>query len=219
MSVVDSPDTVPHGSHGTKITRKDVILGIVATIPTIILSILGIYYRNELLGISGIVGYSMLGMLIISFAAGSLLSFTAIPVPYWLFVFTLPSILAPKWGMSAPVLVALISALGATLGHMPTFFLGYGGSSFAEKVFSKFDSRFHVRALAWAKKHGAWASFLISAVFNPIHLPMTIGMGMIRYSPIKFFIFSFLGNTLKGLFLAFAGYYGINSILRFIGVS
>ena len=219
MGVLDSPDTIPHDSHRTKITRKDIIVGVLATIPTIVLSVLGIIYRNELLNISGLVGYSLIGMAVISFAAGSLLSFTAVPVPYWLFVFTLPTILAPKWGISAPVIVALVSALGATLGHMPTFFLGYGGSSFAEKVFSRFDSRFHARAMAWARKHGAWASFLISAVFNPIHLPMTIGMGMIRYSPFKFFVFSFLGNTLKGLFLAFAGYYGINSILHLIGVS
>lgn len=219
MGVLDTPDTITQGSHKTKVTRKDVILGVLATIPTVILSILGIVYRNELLKMGGMVGYSLIGMLIISFAAGSLLSFTAVPVPYWLFVFTLPTILAPKWGITAPVIVALISALGATLGHMPTFFLGYGGSSFGEKVFSRFDSRFYARAIAWARKHGSWASFLISAVFNPIHLPMTIAMGMIRYSPLKFFVFSFLGNTLKGLFLAFAGYYGINIILRFIGVS
>lgn len=219
MGVLETPDTITHDSRGTKVTRKDIILGAIATIPTVILSILGIYYRNELLNISGIAGYSLLGMLVISFAAGSLLSFTAVPVPYWFFVFTLPTILAPKWGISAPVLVALISALGATLGHMPTFFLGYGGSSLAEKRFARFENRFHTRGLAWARKHGAWASFLISAVFNPIHLPMTIAMGMIRYSPLKFFVFSFLGNTLKGLLLAFAGYYGINSLLRLIGVS
>ncbi len=219
MGVLDTPDTITHDSHGPNVTRKDITLGVIAIILTVTLSILGIYYRNELLNISGIAGYSLIGMLVISFAAGSLLSFTAVPVPYWLFVFTLPTILEPKWGMSAPVLVALISALGATLGHMPTFFLGYGGSSFAEKMFSRFDNRFHTRALAWARKHGAWASFLISAVFNPIHLPMTIGMGMIRYSPLKFFAFSFLGNTLKGMFLAFAGYYGINSILHLMGVS
>ncbi len=217
MGVLDLPGAIPHDSQRSKITKKDVIVGIVAVIPTIILSILGIVYRNQLLNLSGMVGYSLVGMLIISFAAGSLLSFTAVPVPYWLFVFTLPSILAPKWGISAPFIVALVSALGATLGHMPTFFLGYGGSSFGEKMFARFDSRFHERAIAWAKKHGAWASFLISAVFNPIHLPMTIAMGMIRYNPLKFFVFSFLGNTLKGLFLAFAGFYGINWILRLIG--
>ncbi len=219
MGVLDIPGAIPHDSQRSKVTKKDVILGVLAAIPTLILSILGIIYRKELLGMSGMVGYSLFGMLIISFAAGSLLSFTAVPVPYWFFVFTLPTILAPKWGMTAPVLVALISALGATLGHMPTFFLGYGGSSFGEKMFSRFDSRYHARALAWARNHGGWASFLISAVFNPIHLPMTIAMGMTRYSPLKFFVFSFLGNTLKGLFLAFAGYYGINSILRLIGVA
>ena len=218
MDVSEITGVISHGSQGTKVRKKDVVLGVAAAIPTLVLSVLGIVYRNELASMSGMVGYSLAGMLIISFLAGSLLSFTAVPVPYWLFVFTLPTILAPKLGISAPVIVALVSALGATLGHMPTFFLGFGGSSLAQKMFSRFDSRFHERALGWAKKHGAWASFLISAVFNPIHLPMTIAMGMIKYSPFKFFIFSFLGNTLKGLFLAFAGYYGLNWILHFLGM-
>lgn len=218
MGITDMTGAMVHGSRNTRVTRKDIILGIAAAIPTVVLSTLGIIYRTELLNMSGMVGYSLVGMLVISFLAGSLLSFAAIPVPYWLFVFTMPAILAPKWGVLAAVIVALVSALGATLGHMPTFFLGFGGSSLAEKLFAKFDSRFHDKALGWAKKHGAWASFLISAVFNPIHLPMTVAMGMIKYSPFKFFIFSFLGNTLKGLVLAFAGYFGLNWVLNFIGM-
>lgn len=218
MSVTEITGTMSPHSGGAKVTKKDIILGIAAAIPTLVLSILGIVYRNELLSISGMAGYSLIGMLVISFAAGSLLSITAVPVPYWLFVFSLPAILAPKWGLSAAVIIALVSAFGSTLGHMPTFFLGFGGSSLAQKMISRFDSRFHDRALSWAKKHGAWACFFISAVFNPIHLPMTIAMGMIKYPPFKFFIFSFLGNTLKGLILAFAGFYGLNWVLNFLGV-
>ncbi|MDO8579170.1 MAG: hypothetical protein Q7R50_08370 [Dehalococcoidales bacterium] len=76
MGVLDTPGTIIHDSRGPKVTRKDITLGVIATIPTVILSILGIYYRNELLNISGIAGYSLIGMLVISFAAGSLLSFS-----------------------------------------------------------------------------------------------------------------------------------------------
>jgi len=183
-----------------KWTRKDVFLSVLAVISTIVLSVAGIYYRDKLVNVTGIAGYSLLGLLVISFAAGSLLSFTTAPIPYWLFVFTLPTILASKWGILAPIWIGLTSALGATLGHLPTFMLGYGGSSFSQKILFKFDNRFHSRAMAWAKKHGAWASFLISAIFNPIHIPMTIAMGSLRFSPPKFFFYSFLGNTVKSLF-------------------
>ncbi|MDO8715636.1 MAG: VTT domain-containing protein [Dehalococcoidales bacterium] len=221
MAVPDTHQEVIIPSAKAKWTRKDVFIGILTLIVTIVLSSAGIYYRHELVNISGIAGYSLVGLLVISFAAGSLLSFTAVPVPYWLLVFTLPSILAPewgKWGILVPVVVGLTSALGATLGHLPTFMLGYGGSSLSQKVLLKFDNRFHLRAMSWAKKHGAWASFLISAIFNPMHLPMTFAMGSLRFSPPKFFLYSFLGNTVKSMFLAFAGYFGLNSLLSFLGM-
>ncbi len=221
MDVTDTHKGVPPAATRAKWTRKDVFLGILALIATISLSVAGIYYRHDLINISGIAGYSLLGLLVISFAAGSLLSFTAVPVPYWLLVFTLPTILAPEWGkwaILAPVGVGLISALGATLGHLPTFMLGYGGSTLSQKVLLKFDNRFHQKAMSWAKNHGSWASFLISAIFNPMHLPMTIAMGAIRFSPPKFLLYSFLGNMVKSMFLAFAGYFGLNSLLSFLGM-
>lgn len=218
MDVSDTHQEVTTASHGAKWTKKDVFLGALALILTTILSTVGIYYRDKLINIAGMAGYSLLGLLVISFAAGSLLSFTPVPVPYWLLVFSLPTILAPRWGILAPVWVGLTSALGATLGHLPTFMLGYGGSSLSQRVLTKFDNRFHLSNMAWAKKHGAWASFLISAIFNPIHLPMTFAIGSLRFSPPKFFLYSFLGNTMKSMFLAFAGYFGLNSLLRFLGM-
>ena len=218
MDVIDTHQEVTTASAGAKRTKKDVFLGILAIISTIVLSVAGIYYKDKLVNITGIAGYSLLGLLLISFAAGSMLSFTAVPVPYWLLVFTLPTILATRWGILAPVWVGLTSALGATLGHLPTFMLGYGGSSLSQKVLIKFDNRFHLRTMAWAQKHGAWASFLISAIFNPMHLPMTIAIGTLRFSPPKFFLYSFLGNMVKSMFLAFAGYFGLNSLLRFLGM-
>lgn len=218
MDITDKHQEVTTASAGAKWTRKDTFLGILAITLTIVLSLAGIYYKDNLVNITGIAGYSLLGLFVISFAAGSLLSFTAVPVPYWLLVFTLPAILAPRWGILAPVWVGLTSALGATMGHLPTFMLGYGGSSLSQKILIKFDNRFHKRTMAWAKKHGAWASFLISAIFNPMHIPMTIAIGTLRFSPPKFLLYSFLGNTAKSMFLAFAGYFGLNSLLHFLGM-
>lgn len=212
---MDNSKTVPTAK--PKWAKKDTFIGVLAVIVTITLCVAAIYYKNKLMSIAGIAGYSLLGMLIISFLGGSILSFTAVPIPYWLLVFTLPTVLAPRWGMMAPVGVGVTSALGATLGHLPTFMLGYGGSHFTEKVTSKFRHRLYDKAIDWASRHGAWASFLISAVFNPLHLPMTIAIGALRFHPMKFFLFSFLGNLVKSFFLAFAGYFGLNSLLRLIG--
>lgn len=198
--------------------RREIYLGALAIVATIVLCVAAIYYKDELMRMTYMAGYSLLGVLIISFIAGSLLSFTAVPVPYWLLVFTLPSVLAADWGLLAPVWVGLTSALGCTLGHLPTFMIGYGGRSLSQRVTTKFNNRFYTRAMEWAQQHGSWAVFVMSAMFNPLHLPMTIAIGALRFPPPKFLLFSFLGNTVKSLFLAFCGYFGLTSLFGFLGV-
>lgn len=199
-------------------SRKEVYFGALGVVATIALSLAALIYKDKLMDIAFMAGFSLVGMLIIAFLAGSVLSLTAVPIPYWLLVFTLPSVFAARWGLLAPVGVGLISALGTTLGHLPTFMIGYGGGSLSQRVTAKFSHRLTDRAIAWARRHGGWASFAISAIFNPLHLPMTIAIGVLRFPPPKFFLFSFLGNAVKSLFLAFAGYYGLTSLLRFLGM-
>ncbi len=197
--------------------KREIFLGILTIVVTVALCVAAIYYKNDLMSIASVAGYSLIGMLLISFLAGSVLSFTAIPVPYWLLVFTLPSVLASKWGIMAPVAVGLTSALGATLGHLPTFLLGYGGNKISQAVATRIKVPFFDKAIKWAQKHGGWASFLMSAMFNPVHLPMTLAIGALHFPMWKFLLFSLLGNAVKSLFLAFAGYFGLTSLLRFIG--
>ncbi len=198
--------------------KREIVLGTLAMLFTVALSAIPFYYKNEFAKITSLAGYSLLGVLIVSFLAGSTLSMLAVPVPYWLLVFTLPSVLALRWGLLAPVLVAVVSALGATLGHLPTFMIGYGSRSLSERVTARFSNRFYTKAIGWAKKHGSWAVFIMSAMFNPLHLPMTIAIGALRFPPPKFFLYSLLGNVVKNLFIAFCGYFGLTSLFRLIGI-
>lgn len=197
---------------------KELIFGGASIVFAVGLSSVAIYYKEDLMKVAAIANYSLLGMFIISFLAGSLLSLTAIPVPYWLFVFTLPTVLAARWGIMAPVGVGLTSAFGATLGHLPTFMIGYGGSKITQTISSRISHRLYHQAIEWAKRHGAWASFLTSAIFNPFHLPMTVAIGALHFPPPKYLLYSFLGNCVKSLFLAFAGYFGLNSLVRLLGI-
>lgn len=198
--------------------KRAIFLGALALVTTVGLCIAAIYYKDTLMDMASVAGYSLLGMAVVAFVAGSTVSFIAIPVPYWLLVFTLPGVLAPQWGLLAPVAVGLTSALGATLGHLPTFMIGYGGGSLSQRFETLTNNRFYNRAMEWAQKHGAWAVFVMSAVLNPIHLPMTLAIGALRYSPPKFFLFSLLGNIVKSLFIAFCGYFGLSSLFQFLGI-
>lgn len=75
--------------------KKDIFLSTLAVVATVALCVAAIVYKDALMGMAYMAGYSLLGLFIISFIAGGPLSATAIPVPYWLLVLTLPSVLAP----------------------------------------------------------------------------------------------------------------------------
>ena len=201
-----------------RLSTRDITLGVLSLVLTIALCVVAIYYKDYLLGAKYVATYGLLGMLIVAFLGGSLLSMIAIPVPYWLFVFTLPSVLAPQFQMGAPVLVGLISGVGASLGQLLTFMLGYGSRDLSQKLAYRFNRSVYDRALRWAQQHGSLAVFLMSAIINPFHLPMTLAMASLRYPAWKFFLFSLLGNLLKSTFIAFCGYFGLTSLFRFLGI-
>jgi len=200
-------------------SKKELLIGALAIIATIGLCVAGVYYRDSLMSTVYLTRFGLVGVLIVAFIAGSTFSITAIPVPYWVVVLTLPSLLADQWGWLAAVWVGLVSALGASLGQLITFMIGYGGRGLSEKLSSKINSKLYDRAMNWAQRHGAWAIFLMSAMVNPLHLPMTIAIATLRYPPHKFFIFCFLGVAVKSLVIAFCGYFGFTSLFTFLGAS
>ena len=158
------------------------------------------------------------GLFLISFFGSGLPSITAVPLPFWLLVLYMPGLFSYQWGILAPVWIALVTALGISLGQLLTFMVGYGSRSISERIAKKFNSRWYNKIMNWAQRHGSWAVFIMSALFNPIHLPMTIAIATLRYPPHKYFIFSFLGALLKSCVVAFAGYFGLGSIFGFLGV-
>lgn len=198
--------------------KREILLGALAIVVTIALCVVALCYKDDLMSMAHMAGYSLIGVLILTFIAGSIVSVTLIPVPYFLLVFTLPGVLAPQWGILAPIWVGMVSALGASLAQLLTFMIGYGGKNLSRRATPKITNRFYTRAIDWARRHGSWAVFLMSAIFNPIHVPMTIAIAALHYPPQKFFLYSWLGNAVKGLFIAFCGYFGLTSLFHFMGV-
>ncbi|OGN94927.1 MAG: hypothetical protein A2Z75_03785 [Chloroflexi bacterium RBG_13_50_10] len=205
---------------GTKprLSIRDITFGVLSLLFTVVLCIVAIYYKDYLLGMAALATYGLLGMLVIAFLGGSLLSMLAVPVPYWLLVFTLPSILAAKYQIGAPILVGLVSGLGASLGQLLTFMLGYGSRDLSQKLAYRVNRNFYDRAMNLAQKHGSLAVFLMSAIINPFHMPMTFAMASLRFPRWKFFLYSLLGNIVKSSFIAFCGYFGLTSLFRFLGI-
>ncbi|MDI6814522.1 MAG: VTT domain-containing protein [Dehalococcoidales bacterium] len=181
--------------------KKAYISGIVGIIATLLMAVAVVYFWEF---VRGLEGYGYLGVFIISLFAGSIM---VMPIPYVAAVFTLGGVLNPA-------LVGAASGLGASVGAMTIYLTGYGGNS----LFQNVNDPLYCRLVDWVRRRGSVAVFIMSAVFNPLFIPMTIAMGMLRFRLWKFFLLCWAGNTVKSLAIAYAGYLGLRSLLRLFGV-
>ena len=199
-------------------SKKEILVGSAGILATIALCVVGFIYKDYLTDMKLIGAYGLLGLFIIAFVGSSTFTVTAVPIPFWLLVMALPSIMAKQWGLLAPVWISLVTGIAIASGQIITYMIGYGGRSLSAKISSRFSGNFYNKLMRWAQKHGSWAVFLMSVAVNPIHLPMTLAIAALGYPPYKFFIFSFLGALVKSLVFAYCGYFGFNQLLSIIGI-
>lgn len=153
-----------------------------------------------------------LGAFLIAFIAGSSVP---TPVSYLLLTFTFGGILNPA-------IVGLVSGFGAGVGGTLVYLLGRGGRRFFPglrhySVDEHASNKMAARFVTWAQRRGSIVVFVMSAMLNPVFAPMAIAMGALRFRLIKFLIMCVAGNTLKAMIIAYAGYFGVGSLLRWLG--
>lgn len=177
--------------------------------------------------ISRFQNYGYLGLVIIGLVSGCPLP---LPVPYMVVTFVFGGILHPA-------LVGVSCGLGLGVGGTLLYLTGRGGSRFfpwssifafannsaSDVPSSSRISRLLTRLLRWARmpqimafaqRRSSLVVFLMSAAINPFFVPMTIGMGTLHYRTWKFFLMCWAGQTVKSLGLAYAGYLGLGTFLR-----
>lgn len=171
--------------------------------------------------------YSYLGLFFIGLVTGFSLP---MPIPYMIIVFTLGGVLHPA-------LVGAACGLGLGIGGTLLHLTGRGGRKFfpmssvfglisghsSEDAPPSLIARLFRRAriphvIALAQKRGALVVFLMSAAINPFFAPMAIGLGALRFRLWKFFLACWAGQTVKCMALAYAGYLGLGTILRWMDI-
>ncbi len=169
-----------------------------------------IYYWDY---IEHLQNYGYLGAFFFGFIAGSSLP---LPLPYLVVTFTLGGILNPA-------LVGVASGLGAGIGGTLVYLFGRGGRSLFPKLGLLFPdteqtpSPRMARFLEWAHFRGSLVVFVMSAMLNPVFAPMAIALGAIRFRLAKFFLWCSAGNIVKSLLISYCGYFGLGSLLRWLG--
>ena len=170
----------------------------VATILAIIILSAVIYLTGAVSG--DVEAYGYLGVFIIAILAGSII---IVPVPGLPVVFLMGAILNP-W------LVGLMAGLGEPIGEIPAYMAGYGGRSSLEQ------NKRYARLNAWMQRRGTLVLFLVSAIPNVIFDLVGAAAGALRYPFWKYMLVVFIGKTIKGLVVAFAGYWSLRLILHLL---
>lgn len=191
--------------------KKYVIVTSLFVAVTIAACFVVVYYWDY---IPKLQNYGYLGAFLAGFIAGSSLP---VPLPYLVVTFTFGSVLNPA-------LVGVASGLGAGIGGTLVYLFGRGGRRLFPKmkIFSPDENRPTspriAKLLDWAHRRGSLVVFIMSAMLNPMFAPMAITMGALRFQLAKFFLWCTAGNIVKSLLIAACGYYGLGTLLRWLGI-
>jgi membrane protein YqaA with SNARE-associated domain len=150
--------------------------------------------------IEGLESYGYLGAFLIPlFCCATII----VPVPGLIIVFTLGAVLNP-------FLVGLISGVGGTIGEMSGYLLGYSGRATIENV------NLYQRVEYSMKRWGAVPIFILALIPNPLFDVAGAVAGALRFPVWKFLLYGGAGRIIKHTFVAFAGAWGMEFILRFL---
>ena len=165
-----------------------------------------IYFRDALRELQGL-GY--LGAFLISIMGGATI---IIPVPMLAVVFALGGVMKYTW------LVGIAAGLGEVVGALTIYMTGHGaGTAFMNSRIGRIQ-RAYGRMMALMEKRGSLTLFILAAVVNPFFYPAALAAGAMRFSIRKYFFICFVGKTIKGMTVVYAGYWGLKGIFRAIGV-
>ena len=185
-----------------KPTKREALIGGLSLAVTITLCILIIQHRSYL---DQIAQYGYIGCFVINILASGTL---VMPGLGMIFTFTLGGVLNPA-------IVGAVAGIGEALGAVSAYFTGYSGRG----LFRNTNSGFYIRFSDMLHRHGSKGVFFMASIINPFYYPFAVFLGMLRFGLTRFFLATWAGRTIKNMILAYLGYFGLRSILQWLGLS
>lgn len=145
-------------------------------------------------------GLKYLAIFVLSLAASATL---VMPIPGLALTSLIGAVSADHWD---PVWVGIVSGLGASIGEMTGYLLGYSGRMAVP------DTRNYEKVAGLMSKWGDLAIFLLAMIPNILFDLAGIAAGLLKYPLWKFFVIGTLGRLPKHILFAYLGYWGINII-------
>ena len=181
------------------------LIGALGVVLTLVMAAAVVYYWEF---VRGLEAYGYLGAFFISILGGATI---IIPVPMLAVVFALGGVMKYTW------LVGISAGLGETVGALTIYMTGHGaGTAFYNRRHGRIQSAYQ-RIMGLMERRGSITLFLLAAILNPFFYPAALAAGALRFGIRKYFIICFVGKTIKGLTVVYAGYWGLRGILRWLG--
>ena len=151
-------------------------------------------YRDQL---EGLYQYGYAGVFIVNLmASGTVL----IPAPGILFTYAIAAVLNPHW-------VAIASATGATLGELS----GYGAGVSGQAVIG--NTKLYQKLYDLMQNHTKLTNIILlvaATIPNPFFDLVGMAAGALRLPVLRFLCITYIGNTIKMIAVAYAGYYSLS---------
>lgn len=131
-----------------------------------------------------------------------------LPIPSMAMVFTVSGYpeLSPLW-------VGVVAGVGATLGELSGYAIGYGGQGVVENraLYDKLEG--------WMRRYGPLTLVVLAFVPNPVFDLAGVAAGALKMPVYEFLFWCLLGKIPKMVLTAYAGFYSIGWVLQLFGVS
>lgn len=185
-----------------KPTKQEALIGGLSLAITITLCVLIIYHRSYL---DQVAKWGYLGCFVINVLTSGTF---AVPGLGLILTFTLGGVLNPA-------IVGAVAGIGEAIGASGAYATGYTGRG----LFRDSTNSLYIRFSNILHTHGSKAIFFMAAIINPLYYPFAVFMGMLHFRFAKFFLATWAGRTIKNMILAYLGYFGLRSILQWLGLS
>lgn len=171
-----------------------------AFILTLALSVAIFILARSYLNLEKFLTYGYLGIFLISLTCVTIL----FPIPWEAAVIGAGAALDPLTlePLFDPLLLGMVAAVGATIGELSSYFVGYLGRKI---ILDKYSEKYK-KAEFWMKRYGSFAIFLFALL--PILIFDLIGIvaGSAKFPLWKFILACFAGRLIRCLIEAYLGY-------------
>jgi len=184
-----------------KPTKREAIIGGISLAVTIALSLFILQHRNY---IEEIAEWGYFGCFFINVLTNGTFILPGFGI---VITFTLGGVLNPA-------IVGAVAGIGEAIGAIGAYLTGYAGRG----LYRDSNSSLHLRFSNIMDRHGSKAIFFVSAVLSPFFYPFAVFLGMVRFGWVRFFLATWAGRTAKSMVLAYLGYFGLRSVLQWLGL-